>query len=120
MEYLIQGYNKIITNKYDAIYPVCQFNYPIQRAFHLNSDCILKYREKNHTRSRSQDLEEFYHDTGTWYWMKTSSFIKSNSIFGEKTYGIKIPEIFIQDIDNLEDWRMAEFKYNYLKSLNLI
>jgi len=29
---------------------------------------------------------------------------------------IVIPDMEIQDMDNQEDWEMAEFKYQYLKS----
>lgn len=55
---------------------------------------------------RSQDLEPAFHDAGQFYWMKFENGLK-----GENKIGFEIAEKGTQDIDNIEDWVLAELKY---------
>jgi N-acylneuraminate cytidylyltransferase len=59
-------------------------------------------------KSRSQDLEKFYHDCGQWYWYKNDS-LANNSFTAIKS--ILIDNICVQDIDNEDDWEIAEIKF---------
>ena len=61
--------------------------------------------------TRSQDLEEIYHDCGQFYICKTESFLRNNSMITSNTIPYVLPEIEAQDIDNLSDWEIAKAKY---------
>ena len=61
-----------------------------------------------HLLSRSQDLEEAFHDAGQFYWGKSDAFLNDIPIFSEKSFAVLIPREQVQDIDTLEDWSVAE------------
>jgi N-acylneuraminate cytidylyltransferase len=99
----------------DSITAVKQFSYPIQRALAINKQKHLYMKNKIYKYARSQDLEKFYHDAGVFSWFKTDNFLKKtkrNNTFISIPYFLK--ELIVQDIDNIEDWKVAEFKYKYL------
>ena len=58
--------------------------------------------------SRSQDLEETFHDAGQFYWGKSNAFLSNKPFFAEHSVPIIIPRHKVQDIDNEEDWVRAE------------
>lgn len=64
--------------------------------------------------SRSQDLRPAYHDSGTFYWIKTSSLLKDKKLLGENGTAIVLDEFRVQDIDTDTDWALAEMKYKLL------
>ena len=43
--------------------------------------------------------------------MKTEAFLREKKLVTERTKGFLIPESEVQDIDTLEDWKMAELKF---------
>src|ERR1700722_10365997 len=49
-------------------FTITSFPFPIQRAFGLTPDHRVKMFYPEHASSRSQDLEEAYHDAGQFYW----------------------------------------------------
>lgn len=93
----------------DSLMPVVKFSFPIQRAVRKNAAGFLEYRETENASKRSQDLEPMYHDAGMFYFHKTAAFGKSGS-----TAMYEMPEERIQDIDTMEDWKMAEIKFKIL------
>ena len=67
-------------------------------------------------KSRSQDLPDAYFDAGQFYWFHTQNIfnIDNKNIFGENKGVIILDDIEVQDIDNLDDWQIAEIKQDYL------
>ena len=65
----------------------------------------------------SQNLKDYYFDTGNFFWINIDSFLKSKKIIGKKTGSVILPNILCQDINTYEDLDQAKFKYSYLKSL---
>ena len=61
---------------------------------------------------RSQDLENIYMDAAQFYIGNTNSWNKKLNIFQTKSFPFLIPEDRVQDIDNNEDWKIAEKKFN--------
>ena len=66
---------------------------------------------------RSQDLIPVYHDAGQFYWLKVKKFLLCKQLFTENTVPLIIPESEVQDIDNKEDWKIAEIKYKINKNM---
>lgn len=97
----------------DSVLPIVKFSYPPQRAFIIEREkAVMKYPENIETRS--QDLEEWYHDCGQFYCMKTESFLNHHAILTDNTIPFILPEIEVQDIDTEADWKLAEMKYMML------
>ncbi len=100
-------------NQVDSVIPVVRFGFPPQRGLVINEGKVaFKYPE--HTFTRSQDLEPFYHDSGQFYCFKVDSFLKEKRVFMTNTLGYERSELEVQDIDTLEDWKLAELKYQML------
>ena len=99
----------------DAVTPVVQFSFPPQRAFIIR-DNALEYRYPENASARSQDLEPIYHDCGQFYVMKPKNVM--DGIIIKKTTPIVMPESEVQDIDTVEDWKIAEMKYQIMVSDN--
>jgi N-acylneuraminate cytidylyltransferase len=100
-----KGYSNLINNKADSVRPVVKYAYPIQRAFKLEEGKVT-FINQEHASTRSQDLEPAFFDSGMFYWMKFELGLK-----GTNKYAFEIGEMQAQDIDTLEDWQMAELKY---------
>jgi len=108
------GYDIMVAHNAAGAMPVVQYSYPIQRALRV-TDGAISMREIEHLRSRSQDLEPMYHDAGQYYWYRTDAFLKNPNIMTSDPVAIITPEEEVQDIDTLDDWKMAEVKFAMLK-----
>ncbi len=60
--------------------------------------------------SRSQDLEEAYHDAGQFYWASTKRWSSSKNLING-SIPLIMPRWRVQDIDNEEDWHRAELMH---------
>jgi N-acylneuraminate cytidylyltransferase len=109
---LIKANLKLEEESLDAVFPVMPFSYPIQRALKIG-DSKVSFFYPEFENSRSQDLEEAFHDSGQFYFIKTKAFLKNKSIFTANTGGIIINDLEAQDIDNETDWKIAEIKYKF-------
>lgn len=106
---------ELLQSGYDSVCPVVQFGYPIQRALHIHEG-KLQMINSEYMFTRSQDLSAAYHDCGQFYWGKTTVFFEAKTIFTQNTGALIVPETQVQDIDNLDDWALAEIKYAYMQS----
>ena len=110
---LQSAYNKLIDNDAKSVVPVVRYSFPIQRSFKIENN-LVKMNWPEHMNSRSQNLPPSFHDCGQFYFLRTNSFLKEKIMFTDKTLAIEIPESEVQDIDNEEDWKLAEIKYTFL------
>lgn len=109
---LKSAYEIMIKNEARRVMPVVAFSFPPQRA--LINDVQtgeLKYVYPDKYKSRSQDLEKWYHDVGQFYFYDSECFTKNYQSKLEGIYPVIIPETEMQDIDNEDDWIIAELKY---------
>jgi len=114
-ERLKQGYDVLKEGNTDIVLPVVRFNYPIQRALKIEEG-RLKMIWPEYLMARSQDLMPTYHDAGQFYWGRSERFLKQKKLFTESTIPIEVPESHVQDIDTLEDWKIAEMKYTTINT----
>lgn len=98
-----------IVNLYsDAmVFPATTFEYPIQRAISINKNGWGEMLNKNQVSTRSQDLDESYHDAGQFYCASIERWLSNTPIL-EKSRPLIIPRWRVQDIDTEEDWKRAE------------
>jgi pseudaminic acid cytidylyltransferase len=112
-EKLLNAYTKLIESGAKAVVPIVKFGFPILRSFKLENE-LVKMNWPEYLNIRSQDLPQSYHDAGQFYFFRVDSFLTDNKVFTDKTIGIEMPESEVQDIDNEEDWKIAEIKYTFL------
>lgn len=108
------AFKKLTDENLDSVLPVVEFSYPILRALELDTNNKLKMIWPKYLNSRSQDLKPAYHDSGSFYWVKSNSLIEQETLFCNNGSAIVLPETEIQDIDNETDWKLAELKYKLL------
>lgn len=104
--------------KSDAVIPVVKFSFPPQRCVVIN-DNRLTPKWPEDMKKRSQDLEPFYHDCGQFYCLNTKSFQEQKALWMKDVVPFVQEESSVQDIDTLEDWKIAEMKYRILKGIEV-
>ncbi|OUR60371.1 pseudaminic acid cytidylyltransferase [Colwellia sp. 39_35_sub15_T18] len=108
---------KVTTYKHYA-FSVTKFNYPVQRSFTLEGvQNNISLLEPESIGARSQDLAEVFHDAGQFYWALAHDFvnIKGGGVFSDFSIPIVLPNYLVQDIDDEDDWRRAEYMYQALQ-----
>ena len=113
------GLNKLQELDCDFSFSVCSYQFPIQRAFRILGEVGVCMYKSNEFNTRSQDLEEAYHDAGQFYWGYPSSWNKDVQMFSERSAPIILPHYRVQDIDTIEDWIRAELLFKTINNLNI-
>ncbi|MCW2120272.1 pseudaminic acid cytidylyltransferase [Flavobacterium sp. 7A] len=109
---LVEAARKL--DKFETVLPIVQYGFPIQRALKKNEADSVSFIQPEFELSRSQDLNESFHDAGQFYWFNLKSLFKNKSVLSENTGCVVLSEIEVQDIDNEIDWKLAELKYKLL------
>lgn len=97
------------------VMPVVQFSYPPQRCLVIDENQNMRYKYEEYIQSRSQDLEKQYHDAGQFYIYNTEKYLRLNGNIMGGIRPIIVSEMQVQDIDNEEDWKIAELKYRLMR-----
>jgi N-acylneuraminate cytidylyltransferase len=111
---LVRGWRTL--KEADAAFAVSvtTFDFPIQRALREADDGRLVPVDQASWRSRSQDLEERYHDAGQFYWGRTAAWLAGSEFFQAPTEAVLLPRHRVQDVDTPEDWQRMELMYQTL------
>lgn len=117
-EKLENAYEKLVESGAKSVVPVVRFSFPIQRSFKMEENGLVKMNWPEYISTRSQDLPPAFHDCGQFYFLETKAFLNEPKLFTDLTIGYEMPESEVQDIDNEEDWKLAEIKYGFLKEKN--
>ena len=112
---LAKGLELVSTGDIDYAFSATSFAFPIQRAISLNDNSSVQMLQPEHLNTRSQDLQEAFHDAGQFYWGKVSAFKAGKPFFSLSSKAILIPRKRVQDVDTLEDWEFAEALYAVMK-----
>ncbi|BBM03895.1 pseudaminic acid cytidylyltransferase [Microbulbifer sp. GL-2] len=95
----------------DYAFSVTSYSFPIQRAIRLKNTTQVEMVYPEHSNTRSQDLEEVYHDAGQFYWGRVNAWLAEKMIFSPNSIPVRLPRHLVQDIDTLEDWKRAEWMF---------
>ena len=112
-ERLKEAMDKLVDEAADTVMPVVAFSFPPQRGMAIREGA-LELVMPEHIITRSQDLEQIYHDAGQFYALNVDHFRQSKNVFRGKVLPVVISELEVQDIDNETDWKLAEMKYTLL------
>ena len=110
-DYIEQGYRQLLDAKTDFAFSITSYAFPIQRALRLNENNTVEAINPDAIASRSQDLEECWHDAGQFYWGTANAFVDELAIMSSRASGVILPRYRVQDIDTIEDWKQAELMY---------
>tara|TARA_B100000214_G_scaffold335894_1_gene279468 strand:+ start:2771 stop:3472 length:702 start_codon:yes stop_codon:yes gene_type:complete len=97
-------------------FSVTSFAFPIQRALRLADGGRVEMMHPEQFSTRSQDLEEAWHDAGQFYWGTAEAWLEERMIFGRDSIGVPIPRYRVQDVDTHEDWENAEYMFEALRA----
>ena len=79
---LTSGLDRLIAGQKDYAFSVAEFPYPIQRALRIANNGEVAMFSPEHMTTRSQDLENAYHDAGQFYWGRHEAWIaQKTSLF---------------------------------------
>lgn len=114
-KYLQQGLQQMIEQDADYAFTVTSYAFPIQRAIKISPQLGIEMFDSNNFNTRSQDLEEAWHDAGQFYWGKAEAWLSEKIIFGPKSTPVILPRHRVQDIDTFEDWDRAEWLFKAMQ-----
>jgi pseudaminic acid cytidylyltransferase len=98
----------------DYAFSVTRYASPIQRAIRITPAGRVEMFDPGHFNTRSQDLEEAYHDAGQFYWGRAAAWLERRMIFGANAAPVVLPRHRVQDIDTADDWQRAEYLFRVL------
>lgn len=109
-EKLKAAMERLESSQADLVMPMVQFSFPPQRGYVVRDGAaVAMYPEM--IPMRSQDLEPVYHDVGQFYFYRMATF---GDPARKRVEMIVVSDTEAQDIDNYEDWEIAEMKYNLM------
>jgi len=108
---LCRGLSVLTETGADYAFAVTSYAFPIQRAIRITPAGRVEMFSPEHFNTRSQDLEEAYHDAGQFYWGHANAWLANKMIFSAASAPVKLPRHRVQDIDTPEDWLRAEWLF---------
>lgn len=113
---LQRGFEMLSSLTCDYAFSVTSFAFPIQRAIRINKEQQMEMFQPEHFATRSQDLEEAYHDAGQFYWGKAQAWLQEKLLVSHNSVPVVLPRYRVQDIDTYEDWQRAEWLFKALQA----
>jgi len=113
-DFIRKGLHNLENSKRLFSFSVTSFPFPIQRALKISQSGEIEPFSPDLIKSRSQDLEETYHDAGQFYWGQAAAFLNDEELFSKVSVPTILPRHLVQDIDTMEDWYRAELMYRSL------
>lgn len=115
-EYLQQGLQQLKKTDAAYVFTVTNYAFPIQRAIKFYPEIGMKMFNPESFNTRSQDLEEAWHDAGQFYWGKADAWLTEKTIFGPESSAVILPRDQVQDVDTPEDWVNAEWLFKVMQA----
>ena len=116
---LQRGLETLVSLQSEYAFSVTSYPFPIQRAIKITPSGRLAMFQPEHFKTRSQDLEEAFHDAGQFYWGNSEAFLRELPLFSKDAAPVMLSRHRVQDIDTLEDWHRAELMFKILQQSEL-
>ena len=114
---LRKGHDMLRQSGASYCFPVTTFAFPILRALARDAQGGVTMLHPEHALTRSQDLPEYVHDAGQFYWGRAQAWCDGLPIYAPHSRTILMPRHRVQDIDTPEDWARAEVMYHALSQV---
>lgn len=102
----------------DYAFSVASYAFPIQRAIRITPCGRVAMFQPEHFNTRSQDLEQAWHDAGQFYWGQAGAWLSGKPMFGHGSAPVLLERHRVQDIDTPEDWKRAEWLFKAMMSVD--
>lgn len=99
----------------DYAFSVTSYPFPIQRAIRITASERVEMFTPEYFNTRSQDLEEAFHDAGQFYWGRPGAWLAGTPLFSNAAAPVPLPRHRVQDIDTQEDWERAEWLFKAMQ-----
>lgn len=114
-----EGYSMMLANNFDAVFPIQRTPGHIEQALRFKrydktgkiEPIFPEYKDLNST---PQWIETYKH-ASQWFWVNMERFMKRGTFIPENSGGLVLPWYEAHDIDTLEDWQIAEWKFKYFQ-----
>lgn len=113
---LRRGYNTLQNSGANFAFSITSYAFPIQRAVRITADQRVEMFNPEHFTTRSQDLEEAFHDAGQFYWGRADAWLTGETLFSRDAATVPLPRHRVQDIDTAEDWDRAEWLFKSMRA----
>lgn len=110
-----RGLTTLLNCGVDYAFSVTHYAFPIQRAIRKTLNQRVEMFQPQYLNTRSQDLEEAWHDAGQFYWGRAAAWLEQKPLFGPDATPVPLPRHRVQDIDTPEDWTRAELMFKCSK-----
>ena len=114
-EDLRRGLDLLIKNEASYAFSVATYSFPIQRALRLTERGRIAMYHPEYADTRSQDIEEAYHDAGQFYWGTRAAWLAAEAIYTDHSVPVVLPRYRVQDIDTPEDWERAVWMFEAMR-----
>jgi pseudaminic acid cytidylyltransferase len=108
---LHRGLDLLLSNDCSYAFSVTSYPFPIQRAIRITDLGRVGMFYPEQFNTRSQDLEEAWHDAGQFYWGRAQAWVEERVVFTPESVPVPLPRHRVQDIDTPEDWLRAEWMF---------
>lgn len=112
---LAEGLKILNGGRFSSVVGASKFSSPVFRSFSRLSEGGIDMLFPEHYTSRSQDLPEVFHDAGQFAWGSSTRWLAPASGFDSDTTFVELPRERVQDIDDPDDWEIAEAMYKLLE-----
>ncbi len=106
---------RLLTGSLDYVFSATRYAAPIERALRRRDDGTCEMVWPEHLLTRSQDLEDAYHDVGQFYWGTGDAWRAATPVMQGVSEIFEIPPWRVQDIDTPDDWQRAELLFELLE-----
>lgn len=113
--FLSEGLKVLENGDWDYVFSGLKVNPTPLRFFSLGTSNRVEMLFPKYEVTRTQDLVDFYHDAGQFYWGRTNSWESGLPIFSSKSTIVEMPSESAVDIDTPEDWHYAENLFNLIQ-----
>lgn len=107
-EMIRKGLSLLDSGGCNYVISVIPYPHPIERALRLTPNSTTRMENPQHVATRSQDLQPSLHDAGQFYWGLSAAWVSGEPILSGGTKAIVLGSTEARDIDNEQDWQIAE------------
>lgn len=104
---LLRSSADLLAGDIDYLLGVVRYGHPIQRALRFEGDRIVM-QDAAAATVRTQDLPPRFHDAAQFVFGRSAAWREARPVWGENTAAIEIPANAAVDIDEEEDFLLAE------------
>lgn len=112
-----RAYALLRSGQAEHVTTVVKYGHPVERAMRIDVEGQWFWRWPEFSLRRTQDLDPSYHDAGQFYFARTDCWLGSRVPCSQVP--IIVPRAVAQDIDDEEDWCIAEALFRMQRNESL-